>query len=102
MVYNTHKPNGTVFCIRQGYLHFSDVTYLLKERDKSEAAGASYQVQPKDNPWKWQEVYLRNGVASNGNIVFEILNTTYAETDYLLSYPNENSYNPEEEGQFLE
>lgn len=50
MVYNTHKPNGTVFCIRQGYLHFSDVTYLLKERDKSEAAGASLKYNQKIIP----------------------------------------------------
>ena len=49
-----------------------------------------------------KEAYLRNGVASDGNAVFENFNLTHAETDYLLSYPDENSYNSEQEGQFLE
>ena len=49
-----------------------------------------------------KEAYLRNGVASDGNAVFENFNLTHAETDYLLSYPDEHSYNSEQEGQFLE
>lgn len=49
-----------------------------------------------------KEAYLRNGVASDGNAVFENFNLTHAETDYLLSYPDENSFNSEQEGQFLE
>lgn len=48
-----------------------------------------------------KEAYLRNGVASDGNAVFENFNLTHAETDYLLSYPDENSFNSEQEGQFL-
>ena len=34
--------------------------------------------------------------------MFENFNLTHAETDYLLSYPDENSFNSEQEGQFLE
>lgn len=49
-----------------------------------------------------KEAYLRNGVESDGEAVFENFNLTHAETDYLLSYPDENSFNPEQEGQFLE
>ena len=44
-----------------------------------------------------KEAYLRNG-----NAVFENFNLTHEETDYLLSYPDENSFNSEQEGQFLE
>lgn len=45
---------------------------------------------------------LRNGVASDGGAVFENFNRTHAETDFLLSYPDENSFDSEKEGQFLE
>ena len=31
----------------------------------------------------------------------KVFNQTHAETDYLLSYPDENSYDPEQEAQFL-
>ena len=48
------------------------------------------------------EALLRNGVEADGQAVFEIFNLTHAETDYLLSYPDENSYGPEEEGKFLQ
>ena len=49
-----------------------------------------------------KKAYLRNGAAADGNNVFEVFNLTHAETDYLLSYPDENSFDPEAEGQFLE
>ena len=49
-----------------------------------------------------KEAWLRNGDASDGNAVYEIFNATHAETDYLLSYPDENSFDPEQEAQFLE
>lgn len=49
-----------------------------------------------------KEAYLRNGVASDGSAVFENFNLTHAETDYLLSYPDENTFDAEQEGQFLE
>ena len=45
---------------------------------------------------------LRNGVKSDGSAVYENFNLTHAETDYLLSYPEENSFDSEREGQFLE
>ena len=48
------------------------------------------------------KAYLRNGVASDGPAVYESFNQTHAETDYLLSYPDENSYDPEQEARFLE
>ena len=48
------------------------------------------------------EAWLRNGDASDGDAVYEIFNLTHAETDYLLSYPDENSFDPEQEAQFLE
>lgn len=49
-----------------------------------------------------KEAYLRSGDASDGYAVFENFNATHAETDYLLSYPDENSYDPEQEGRFLD
>ncbi len=49
-----------------------------------------------------KEAWLRNGGASDGNAVYEHFNLTHAETDFLLSYPDENSYNPEQEAAFLE
>lgn len=47
------------------------------------------------------EVLLRNGVEADGKAVFENFNLTHSETDYLLSYPEENSFSAEQEGQFL-
>lgn len=44
---------------------------------------------------------LRNGVEADGSAVFDNFNQTHAETDYLLSYPDENSFDAEREGQFL-
>ena len=49
-----------------------------------------------------KEAWLRNGNAPDGSTVYEIFNLTHAETDYLLSYPDENSLDPEQEAQFLE
>ena len=37
-------------------------------------------------------VHIRNGVASDGSTVLENFNLTHAETDYLLSYPDENHF----------
>ena len=48
-----------------------------------------------------KEALLRNGDQADGKEVFEVFNLTHAETDYLLSYPDENSYDPEQEAQFL-
>ena len=44
---------------------------------------------------------LRNGDASDGLAVYENFNLTHAETDYLLSYHDESSYDPEQEARFL-
>ena len=44
---------------------------------------------------------LRNGVASDGSAVFDNFNLTHAETDFLLSYPDENSFDLAQERQFL-
>lgn len=49
-----------------------------------------------------KEAWLKNGEASDGNAVYENFNATHAETDYLLSYPDENSLDTEQESKFLE
>ena len=49
-----------------------------------------------------KEALLRNGDASDGICVYENFNATHAETDYLLSYPDENSFDHEQESEFLE
>lgn len=45
---------------------------------------------------------LRNGTAADGSAVFEVFNQTHEETDHLLSYPDENSFDAAQEGAFLE
>ena len=47
-------------------------------------------------------VHIRNGVASDGSAVLENFNLTHAETDYLLSYPDENHFDAEQESRYLE
>ena len=49
-----------------------------------------------------KEAVLRNGEAADGRAVYENFNATHAETDFLLSYPDENSYDPEQEAKFLD
>ena len=49
-----------------------------------------------------KEACLRNGMASDGPEVFEHFIVTHEETDYLLSYPDENSFDAEQEALFLE
>ena len=49
-----------------------------------------------------KEALLRNGEASDGKAVCENFNLTHSETDYLLTYPDENSLTEEEEAKFLE
>lgn len=44
---------------------------------------------------------LRNGTEKDGQAVFENFNLTHGETDYLTSYPEENSFDAIEEGKFL-
>lgn len=47
-------------------------------------------------------LYLRNGTSSDGSAVLDNFNLTHGETDYLLSYPDENSFTPEQEARFLD
>lgn len=44
---------------------------------------------------------LRNGIETDGQAVLENFNLTHSQTDYLLSYPDENSFNAAQESQFL-
>ena len=48
-----------------------------------------------------KECCLRNGEESDGLSVLENFNLTHAETDYLLSYPDENSFDEVQESRFL-
>ena len=48
-----------------------------------------------------KEALIRNGDEADGETVFDVFNRTHEETDYLLSYPEENSLDPEQEAQFL-
>ena len=48
-----------------------------------------------------KEVIIRNGNAADGLAAYEVFNLTHAETDYLRTYPDENSSDPEQEAQFL-
>ena len=48
-----------------------------------------------------KEALLRNGEFADGEAVFVNFNETHAETDYLLSYPDENSYDAQQEAEFL-
>lgn len=47
------------------------------------------------------ECCLRNATESDGQAVYDIFNLTHSETDYLLSYPDENSFDVIEESRFL-
>ena len=49
-----------------------------------------------------KEAWLRNGDAADGHVVYEVFKATHAETDFLLSYPDENTFDPAQEAQFLE
>ena len=44
---------------------------------------------------------LRNGDEQDGQALLDIFNLTHAQTDYLLSYPEESSKTAEQEAQFL-
>ncbi len=56
-----------------------------------------------------QTVYLKNGepclicsgCADDARAVYDNFNLTHAQTDFLLSYPDENSLTVEQEAQFL-
>lgn len=44
---------------------------------------------------------LRNGTQSDGKSVLDVFNRTHAQTDFLLTYPEENSFTAEDEGKYL-
>ena len=45
------------------------------------------------------ECCLRDGTESDGQAVFDNFNLTHGQTDYLLSYPDENSFDVIQESQ---
>ena len=49
-----------------------------------------------------KEALLRNGDANDGQVVYDCFNLAHAESDYLLSYPEENSFTQEQESEFLQ
>ena len=48
-----------------------------------------------------KECVLRNAEGSDAKEVLDIFNLTHEQTDYLLTYPDENSFDDEKERQFL-
>ncbi len=48
-----------------------------------------------------KEILIRNGESFDGSAVLEIFNQIHAQTDYLLTYPDENQMDPEQESRFL-
>ena len=54
-------------------------------------------IQLKDG----RECCLRSGTEADGQAVFENFNLTHGQTDFLLSYPDENSFDAAQEGRFL-
>ena len=48
-----------------------------------------------------REALIRNGDAADGAAVYVHFMESHAETDYLLSYPDENSYDEAQEADFL-
>ena len=44
---------------------------------------------------------LRNGTEQDGQALLDIYKSTHAQTDYLLSYPDESTMTAEQEAQFL-
>ena len=48
-----------------------------------------------------QQCLIRNAGANDAQEVHDLFNITHGQTDYLLSYPDENSFNVEQERNFL-
>ena len=44
---------------------------------------------------------MRNGSESDGPAVLDNFNLTHSQTDYLLSYPDENTFDSKQESKFL-
>ena len=49
-----------------------------------------------------RELLLRNAEASDGSAVLENFNITHAQTDWLLTYSDENTFDADKESRFLE
>lgn len=49
-----------------------------------------------------RECRLRNGTERDGQAVLDNFNLTHRETDYLLSYPEENRFDAAQESRFLQ
>lgn len=47
------------------------------------------------------ECLIRNAIESDAKEVYDNFNLTHSQTDFLSSYPDENSYDAEQERQFL-
>ena len=45
----------------------------------------------------WTELLVLNAVASDARALRDIMQRTHSETDYLLSYPDEQSVDDEQE-----
>ena len=45
---------------------------------------------------------LRNATAADGKDVLDVFNLTHEQTDWLLTYPEEQSYTVEQEAEFLQ
>ena len=48
-----------------------------------------------------RECVLRNGTENDAQAVYDLFKLTHEQTDFLLSYPDENSFNVEQEAEFL-
>ncbi len=48
-----------------------------------------------------EECVLRNGTEADAKEVVDVFDLTHAQTDFLLSYPDENSFTVEGEAEFL-
>lgn len=56
------------------------------------------KIQLKDG----RTCILRNGTAADGKAVLDIFNLTHEQTDWLLSYSDENSFDTKQEAEFLQ
>ena len=45
---------------------------------------------------------LRNGTAEDGPTLLDIFNLTHAQTDYLLTYPEESAFTAQQEAEYLQ
>ncbi len=48
-----------------------------------------------------RQCILRNGDENDARVVLDIFNLTHAQTDFLLSYPDEKTFSLDEEKEFL-